>query len=185
MWLWIIQIYRNYQQPFYPVTIHQQHAFWLLICIIQLLSSVTVCIIPGNICLTILYLYYQPSPSCYCCYHYLSGHFCLIFNFSTALLLALPLFSSQHKKPLTFVSLPVSMLQFSLNTQCPLLHFKLNIQYYRIRSHITFASTCRCRQNCNVLYLSRYLTIFTHTISNTKTKYFTTITAAQSVLSMQ
>ena len=98
MRLWIIQIYRNYQQPFYPVTIHQRHTFWLLICIIQSLSPVTVCIIPGNICLTILYLYYLPSPSCYCCYLYLSGHFCLIFNFSTALLLALPLFSSQHKK---------------------------------------------------------------------------------------
>ena len=117
MWLWIIQINRNYQQPFYPVTIHQRHAFWFLICIMQSLSSVIVCITPGNICLTILHLYYQPSPSFYCCYLYLSGHFCFIFNFSTALLLALPLFSCQHIQQLTFVSLPVSMLQFSLNTR--------------------------------------------------------------------
>jgi hypothetical protein len=124
-------------------------------------------------------------PSCYCCCFYLSGHFCLIFNLSTELLLALPLFSSQHKKQLIFVSLPVSMLQFSLNTQWPLLHYKLKIQYYTIPSHITFASTCRSRQTCNVLYLSRYSTFFIHTIGNTKTKHFNTVTAAQSVLNMQ
>ena len=139
MWLWIIQIYSNYQEPFYPVTIHQRHTFWLLICIIQSLSSVTVCIIPGNICLIILYLYYQPSPSCYCCYLYLSG---LLFNFqfqySTATSTSSVQLSTQ--KQLTFVSLPVSMLQFSPNTQWPLLQFKFKILYYRIPSHITSAS---------------------------------------------
>jgi len=118
MWLWITQIYRNYQQPFYPVTIHQRHTFWLSICTIQSLSSVTVCIIPGNICLTILYLYYQPSPSCYCCYLYLSGHF-LKFPISVQHCYWHFLCLALNTKTAHILSLPVSMLQFSLNIQWP------------------------------------------------------------------
>ena len=125
MWLWITHTYGNYQQPFYTLTIHQRHAFWLLICIIQLLSSVTVCIIPGNICLTILYLYYQPSPSCYCCYLHLSGHFSKFsisvqYCFWHFLCLALNTKNSSHLYPCLFQCCSSPSIHSS-----PLLHFKL------------------------------------------------------------
>ena len=108
-----------------------------------------------------------------------------ISNFSTALLLALPLFSSQHKNSSHLYPCLFQCCSSLSIHNGPLLHFKLKIQYYRIPSHISFASTCICRQKCNVLYLSRYSTLFIHTFGNTKTKHFNTITAAQSVLSMQ
>jgi len=117
--------------------------------------------------------------------HVMLCHSVMCGTVPTLLLLALPLFSSQHKNSSHLYPCLFQCCSSLSIHNGPLLHYKLKIQYYRIPSHITFASTCRCRQKCNVLYLSWYSTFFIHTIGYTKTKHFNTITAAQSVFSTQ